>query len=131
MHIMVDDIMRLLYSISQERRMTYIKYSVLAAVVVGAMAFVGGFVGGLPGLAVGVTIGGLLAWMTSEQFQPVPQTLMELPPAERQKIVNEVAEIIKNLPCSEAVHLTALVMRNHAIKRILSTVVNFIKMLKA
>lgn len=54
MPIMVDDIMKLLCSICQEKKMkAAVKHSGRGAVVVGAMAFVGGLVGGPPGLAVG------------------------------------------------------------------------------
>lgn len=53
MPIMVDDIMKLLCSICQEKKMkAAVKHSGRGAVVVGAMAFVGGLVGGPPGLAV-------------------------------------------------------------------------------
>lgn len=119
MPIMVDDIMKLLCSISQERKMkAAVKHSGRGAVVVGAMAFVGGLVGGPPGLAVGGTVGGLLgAWMTSGQFKPVPQILMELPPAEQQKLVNEAAAIIRSLDWTDAVQLTALVMSNQAMRQ--------------
>ena len=51
---MVDDVMRLLCSISQERKMkAAVKHSGKGAMVAGAMAFVGGLVGGPPGIAVG------------------------------------------------------------------------------
>ena len=54
MPIMVDDVMRLLCSISQERKMkAAVKHSGKGAMVAGAMAFVGGLVGGPPGIAVG------------------------------------------------------------------------------
>lgn len=59
----------------------------------------------------GGAIGGLLgAWMTSGQFQPVPQILMELPPAEKRKLYNEVLAIIGHLDWTDAVQLFRLVM---------------------
>lgn len=54
MPIMVEDIMKLLCSISGERKMkAAVKHSGRGALLTGAVAFVGGLVGGPPGLAVG------------------------------------------------------------------------------
>ncbi|XDA83193.1 hypothetical protein R6Z07F_013086 [Ovis aries] len=54
MPVAVEDIMRLLCSISEERKMkAAVKHSGRGALVTGAVAFVGGLVGGPPGLAVG------------------------------------------------------------------------------
>ncbi|XP_074240437.1 protein C19orf12 homolog isoform X3 [Saimiri boliviensis] len=54
MTIMVEDIMKLLCSLSGERKMkAAVKHSGKGALVTGAVAFVGGLVGGPPGLAVG------------------------------------------------------------------------------
>jgi hypothetical protein len=51
---MVQDIMKLLCSISEKRKMkAAVKHSGKGALVTGAVAFVGGLVGGPPGLAVG------------------------------------------------------------------------------
>ncbi|XP_040109682.1 protein C19orf12 homolog isoform X3 [Oryx dammah] len=53
MPVAVEDIMRLLCSISEERKMkAAVKHSGRGALVTGAVAFVGGLVGGPPGLAV-------------------------------------------------------------------------------
>nr|AAH92099.1 1600014C10Rik protein [Mus musculus] len=135
MSIMVDDVMRLLCSISQERKMkAAVKHSGKGAMVAGAMAFVGGLVGGPPGIAVGGLVGGLIgAWMTSGQFKPIPQILMELPPAEKQKLVNQVMAIIRHLDWTDAVQLTALVMSNQAMQqRLLAILTSYVtKELKA
>lgn len=54
MPIEVDDIMKLLCSISHERKMkAAVKHSGRGALVVGTVAFVGGLVGGPPGIALG------------------------------------------------------------------------------
>ncbi|XP_006887890.1 PREDICTED: protein C19orf12 homolog [Elephantulus edwardii] len=102
MPAMVGDIMQLLCSVSEERKMkAAFKQSGKGALVTGAVAFVGGLVGGPPGLALGGAVGGLLgAWMTSGQFKPIPQIIMELPPAEQQKLFNEASAIIR--PCSSS-----------------------------
>lgn len=60
--------------------------------------------------------------MTSGQFKPVPQILMELPPAEQQKLVNEAKAVIGNLDWTDTVQLTALVMSNQAMQQKLLTV---------
>lgn len=119
MPVVVEDIMRLLCSISEERKMkAAVKHSGKGALVTGTVAFVGGLVGGPPGLAVGGAVGGLLgAWMTSGQFKPIPQILMELPPAEQQKLFNEATAIVRHLDWTDAVQLTALVMGSEALQR--------------
>ncbi|XP_008839766.1 protein C19orf12 homolog isoform X2 [Nannospalax galili] len=129
MPIMVDDIIQLLCSISQEKRMqAAVKHSGKGALVTGAVAFVGGLVGGPPGIAVGGAVGGLLgAWITSGQFKPVPQILMELPPAEQQKLFNKATSIIRNLDWTDAVQLTALVMGSDALQqKLLGMLVTYI-----
>ncbi|XP_073914694.1 protein C19orf12 homolog isoform X1 [Castor canadensis] len=149
MPVMVQDIMKLLCSISEKRKMkAAVKHSGKGALVTGAVAFVGGLVGGPPGLAVDNleewlekcrfkrkdpwtargAVGGLLgAWMTSGQFKPVPQILMELPPAEQQKLFNEVAAIVRNLDWMDAVQLTTLVMGSQALQQqLVAMLVNYV-----
>ena len=54
MPLVVEDVMRLLCSIAEERKMqAAVKHSGKGALVTGAVAFLGGLVGGPPGLAVG------------------------------------------------------------------------------
>ncbi|XP_066051119.1 protein C19orf12 homolog isoform X2 [Chamaea fasciata] len=54
--------------------------------------------------------------MTSEHFKSVPQILMELPAAEKQKLCAEVKAFIKNLQWNDARQLIYLVMKNPAVK---------------
>uniref|UniRef100_A0A8C9G7L4 CS012 protein n=1 Tax=Pavo cristatus TaxID=9049 RepID=A0A8C9G7L4_PAVCR len=62
----------------------------------------------------GGALGGLLgAWMNSAKFKPVPQILMELPPAERQKLYIEAIAVLKSLDWSDFARLTAVVMNSH------------------
>ncbi|KAG8510042.1 Protein C19orf12 [Galemys pyrenaicus] len=119
MPVVVADIMKLLCSVSEKRKMkAAVKHSGRGALVTGAVAFVGGLVGGPPGIAVGGAVGGLLgAWMTSGQFKPVPQIIMELPPSEQQKLVNEATAIIRHLDWTDAVQLTALVMGSEVLQQ--------------
>ncbi|XP_037372238.1 protein C19orf12 homolog isoform X1 [Talpa occidentalis] len=119
MPIVVEDIMKLLCSVSEKRKMrAAVKHSGRGALVTGAVAFVGGLVGGPPGLAVGGAVGGLLgAWMTSGQFKPIPQIIMELPPSEQQKLVNEATAIVRHLDWTDAVQLTTLVMSSEMLQQ--------------
>ncbi|XP_034494004.1 protein C19orf12 homolog isoform X1 [Ailuropoda melanoleuca] len=129
MPIMVDDVMRLLGSIAEERKMkAAVKHSGKGALITGAVAFIGGLVGGPPGIAAGGAVGGLLgAWMTSGQFKPIPQIIMELPPAEQQKLFNEVTAIVRHLEWTDAVQLTTLVMGSEALKQqLLALLVNYV-----
>ncbi|XP_059760002.1 protein C19orf12 homolog isoform X1 [Balaenoptera ricei] len=129
MPVALEDIMRLLCSISEERKMrAAVRHSGRGALVTGAVAFVGGLVGGPPGLAVGGAVGGLLgAWMTSGQFKPVPQIIMELPPAEQQKLFNEATAIVRHLEWTDAVQLTMLVMGSEALQQqLLAMLTNYV-----
>ncbi|XP_045652078.1 protein C19orf12 homolog isoform X1 [Ursus americanus] len=129
MPVMVDDVMKLLCSVSGERKMkAAVKHSGKGALITGAVAFIGGLVGGPPGLAAGGAVGGLLgAWMTSGQFKPIPQIIMELPPAEQQKLFNEVTAIVRHLEWTDAVQLTTLVMGSEALKQqLLAMLVNYV-----
>ncbi|XP_024407332.1 protein C19orf12 homolog [Desmodus rotundus] len=129
MPVATRDVMRLLCSISEEKKMkAAVKHSGRGAVVTGAVAFVGGLLGGPPGLAVGGAVGGLLgAWMTSGQFQPVPQILMELPPTEQQRLLSEFTAIVRGLDGMDAVQLIALVMGSEALKeQLLAMLVGYV-----
>ncbi|NXY68840.1 CS012 protein, partial [Glareola pratincola] len=124
MPIHVDDVMQLFCHLSQEKGMkAAVKHSGRGALLAGATAFLGGLVGGPPGIAVGGAFGGLLgAWMTSGQFRPVPQILLELPPAEQQKLCDEAVGILRNLDWTDVAQLTALVMGNASLQQKLTAV---------
>ena len=110
--IAVEDIMKLLCSVSEKRKMkAAFKYSLLGAVVTGTVVFVGGLVGGPPGIAVGGAVGGLLgAWMTRGQFKSVPQIIMELPADKQERLFNNTKAIIRHLSYMTFEELTMLVM---------------------
>lgn len=100
-----------------------IKHSGQGALVAGATAFVGGLMGGPPGIAIGGAVGGLFgAWMTAGQFKPIPQIILELSPAEQQKLYDDAFAIIRNLDWTDAAQLTALVMGNAALQQKLAAV---------
>lgn len=102
--------------------------------VAGGTAFLGGLLGGPPGIAVGGAVGGLLgSWLTSGQFRPLPQILMELPPAEQQKLCSDIMAVLGNLNWMDAAQLIALVMGNASLQQqVVATLLNFVtKELKA
>ncbi|GAB0195579.1 protein C19orf12 homolog [Grus americana] len=124
MPISVDDVMQLFCHLSQEKGMkAALKHSGRGALLAGATALIGGLVGGPPGIAVGGAFGGLLgAWLTSGQFRPVPQILLELPPAEQQKLYDEAIVILRRLDWTDIAQLTALVMGNASLQQKLTAV---------
>lgn len=72
----------------------------------------------LPPLFAGGAVGGLLgSWLTSGQFKPLPQILMELPPAQKQKLYDQVSAVLKNVAWTDAAQLIALVMGNAALRQ--------------
>lgn len=126
---MLGEMMKLLCSISEKRKVkAAVRHSGRGALVTGTVAFVGGLVGGPPGLAVGGAVGGLLgAWMTSGQFKPIPQIIMELPPTEQQKLFNEATAIVRHLDWTDAVQLTTLVMGSELLQQqLLAMLVNYV-----
>lgn len=60
--------------------------------------------------------------MTSGQFRPVPQILLELPPAEQQKLYDEAVVILRRLDWTDVAQLTALVMGNASLQQKLTAV---------
>ncbi|XP_041837260.1 protein C19orf12 homolog [Melanotaenia boesemani] len=115
----MDDIMRLCCELSAHDQIKVaVKNSTKGAVVVGGAAFVGGLLGGPAGIAVGGTLGGLLgSWMTSGQFRPLPEILMELPPSQKQKLYNDIVGVLGNLDWTDAAQLLALVMGNATLQQ--------------
>ncbi|NXL77065.1 CS012 protein, partial [Leptocoma aspasia] len=116
MPIPVGDVMKLLSHIATVKGMkAAVTNSGRGALLTGASAFVGGMLGGPPGIAVGGAVGGLIGWMTSGQFKSVPQILMELPAAEKEKLYTEAVALVKNIHWTDAAQLIALVMSNSAL----------------
>lgn len=131
----IDDIMRLCCELSAHDQIKVaVKNSTKGAMVAGGTAFLGGLLGGPPGIAVGGAVGGLLgSWLTSGQFRPLPQILMELPPAEQQKLCSDIMAVLGNLNWMDAAQLIALVMGNASLQQqVVATLLNFVtKELKA
>ncbi|XP_067854061.1 protein C19orf12 homolog isoform X5 [Heptranchias perlo] len=76
----------------------------------------------------GGVAGGLLgAWMTTGQFKPFPQIIMELTPNQQLKLSNDVHNIVRHLDWTDAVHLISLVMGNATLKQqVLSAIKLFV-----
>ncbi|NXU97958.1 CS012 protein, partial [Cettia cetti] len=81
----------------------------------------------------GAAVGGFIGWMTSQSFKSVPQILMELPAAEKQKLRDQVKAVVKNLNWTDVRHLIRLVMTNtDLLERVLGLLTNYLaKKLKA
>ncbi|KAB0362884.1 hypothetical protein FD754_007040, partial [Muntiacus muntjak] len=114
--VSVEDIMRLLCSISEKRKMkAAFKYSWLGAVVAGTVVFV----------AIGGAVRGLLcAWMTSGKFKPVPQTIMELPADEQERLFINAIAILRQLHWTKVEQLTMLVMDSETLQEQLVDMLN-------
>ncbi|XP_062318613.1 protein C19orf12 homolog [Osmerus eperlanus] len=115
----VDDVMRLCCELSANQQIkTTVKGSSKGAVAAGGLAFAGGLVGGPLGIAVGGAVGGLLGcWMTSGQFKPLPQIIMELSLQQQQKLYEDVMAIMGDVQWTDLAQLTALVMGNISLQQ--------------
>ncbi|NWV88640.1 CS012 protein, partial [Machaerirhynchus nigripectus] len=117
MPVRIDDVMKLLTTIAHVKGMkAAVTHSGRGALLTGASAFLGGLVAGPVGIAAGGAVGGLLGWITSGDFKPVPQILMELPASEQKKLCTEAMAVIKNLHWTDAAQLVALVLANPGVK---------------
>ncbi|XP_029353404.1 protein C19orf12 homolog [Echeneis naucrates] len=126
---LMNDVMRLCCEISaQEQIQVAVKNSAKGAAVAGGTAFVGGLLGGPAGIAVGGAVGGLLgSWMTSGQFRPLPQVLMELPPNQQKKLYDDIMAVLNNLSWTDAAQLIALVMGNSTLQQqVTAALLNYI-----
>ncbi|XP_010125537.1 PREDICTED: protein C19orf12 homolog [Chlamydotis macqueenii] len=60
--------------------------------------------------------------MTTGQFRPVPQILLELPPAEQRKLYDEAIVILRRLDWTDIAQLMTLVMGNAGLQQKLTAV---------
>ncbi|XP_044042915.1 protein C19orf12 homolog isoform X2 [Siniperca chuatsi] len=126
----MDDVMRLCCEISAHDQIKVaVKNSTKGAMVAGGTAFAGGLLGGPVGIAVGGVVGSLLgSWLTSGQFRPLPQILMELPPTQQQKLYDDVVAVLGNLDWMDAAQLISLVMGNTTLQQqVTAALLNYIK----
>ncbi|XP_037338867.1 protein C19orf12 homolog [Pungitius pungitius] len=126
----MDDCVRLCCEIGSHQEIEVaVKNSTKGAILAGGTAFVGGMLGGPPGIAVGGAVGGLLgSWLTSGQFRPLPQILMELPAAQKQKLYDNVADILKDLDWTDVAQLIALVMGNATLQqKVTAALLNYVR----
>ncbi|NXV78830.1 CS012 protein, partial [Atlantisia rogersi] len=125
----VDEVIQLFCQLSQEKGMkAAVKHSGRGFWLASGAAFIGGVLGGPPGIAVGAAFGGLLgAVMSSGQFRPVPEILLELSPAERKKLYDEAVDIVSCLEWTDVAPLTALVMGSTSIQqKLIRVLINYL-----
>ncbi|XP_068058530.1 protein C19orf12 homolog [Anomalospiza imberbis] len=124
----VDDVMALLCHIATEKRMeAAYTHSRRGAMLTFISSVLGGMLAGPPGIAAGGAVGGLIGWITSGQFKSVPEILMELSAAEKQKLSAEAMAVVKNLDWTDSRHLIALVMSNSALRdKVLGVLVSYL-----
>lgn len=114
----INDVMKLCCELSADQQIkTTVKGSGKGAAAAGGLAFAGGLIGGPLGIAVGGAVGGLLGcWMTSGQFKPLPQIIMELSPQQQQRLYDDLMAILGEIHWTDLAQLTALVMGNTTLK---------------
>uniref|UniRef100_A0A1A7XIM3 Chromosome 19 open reading frame 12 n=1 Tax=Iconisemion striatum TaxID=60296 RepID=A0A1A7XIM3_9TELE len=115
----IHDVMKLCCELSANQQIkSTVTGSGKGAAAAGGLAFAGGLIGGPLGIAVGGAVGGLLGcWLTSGQFKPLPQIIMELSPLQQQKLYNDLMAILGDIQWTDLVQLTALVMGNATLKQ--------------
>lgn len=66
----------------------------------------------------GGAVGGLLGcWMTSGQFKPLPQVIMEMTPEQQQKLYQDVMNILGSIEWTDVAQLMAIVTGNAALQQ--------------
>ncbi|KAJ3596181.1 hypothetical protein NHX12_002590 [Muraenolepis orangiensis] len=125
----INDVMKLCCELSTNQQ---IKSTVMGAkkgaAAGGWIMLVGELLGGPLGIAVGGVVGGLFGWwMTSGQFKPLPQVIMELTPHQQQRLYADVSAILGNQKWTYFAQLMALVMGNATLmQRVTAALLSFI-----
>uniref|UniRef100_A0A673J139 Protein C19orf12 homolog n=1 Tax=Sinocyclocheilus rhinocerous TaxID=307959 RepID=A0A673J139_9TELE len=121
-----DDIIKFCCEISANKKIkAAFKNSAKGAAVAAGTAFVGGLIGGPAGGAVGGVLG---AWMTSGQFKPLPEILMEMTPTQQKQLYSDVMAILGTLKWTDLPQLIAQVNRNASLhEQVLGAILNFTK----
>ncbi|NP_001004633.1 protein C19orf12 homolog-like isoform X1 [Danio rerio] len=125
-----DDIIKFCCEISADKKIqAAFKGSAKGAAVAGGGAFVGGLIGGPAGIALGAAVGGALgAWMTSGQFRPLPEILMELTPSQQDKLYSDVMAIVGSLKWTDVPQLMAQVHGNSSLQeQVLGAILSYTK----
>ncbi|XP_054426209.1 protein C19orf12 homolog [Pteronotus mesoamericanus] len=130
MPVAMQDVMRMLCSISEKKKMLVaVEPSNRCRRLAIGGAILGALLGGPPGLAVGGTLGGLLGKaMTDDPFKPVHKILLVLSQDQRRKLFDRVKAIIWNLRWINNMELMELVMRSESLQQQLADMlVDFLK----
>uniref|UniRef100_A0A8B9KJZ3 CS012 protein n=1 Tax=Astyanax mexicanus TaxID=7994 RepID=A0A8B9KJZ3_ASTMX len=116
---LIDDVMKLCCELSANQQVkTAVKHSGKGALTAGGLAFAGGLVGGPLGIAVGGAVGGLLGcWMTTGQFKPLPQIILEMTPDQQQKLYEDIMAVLGSVNWTDVAQLTAIVMGNASLQQ--------------
>ncbi|TRY82846.1 hypothetical protein DNTS_022059 [Danionella cerebrum] len=128
----VDDVMKLCCELSANQQVkTAVKQSGKGAVAAGGLAFAGGLLGGPLGIAVGKyrgAVGGLLGcWMTSGQFKPLPQVIMEMTPDQQRRLYDDITAVLGSITWTDVAQLTALVLGNASLQQqVTATLLSYI-----
>ncbi|NXX43229.1 CS012 protein, partial [Tricholaema leucomelas] len=70
----------------------------------------------------GGAFGGILGAGMTGKFKPVPQILLELSPAQRQKLYHDAMAVLKNSYWTDATDLLALAMEDYDLQQKLTAV---------
>ncbi|XP_017314112.1 protein C19orf12 homolog [Ictalurus punctatus] len=112
----INDVLQMCCEVSASQKMkAAVKGSLKGGAMAGGGAALGGLLLGPAGIAVGGAVGGFLGWMTSGNFKPVPQILMELPPQERQKLYSDISGILGSLQWTDITQLMIMVRSNNTL----------------
>ena len=79
-------------------------------------------------LAKGGAVGGLLGcWMTSGQFKPLPQVIMEMTTGQQQKLYEDIMAIVGSIDWTDVAQLTAIVLGNASLQQqVTAALLNYI-----
>ncbi|XP_049937689.1 protein C19orf12 homolog [Schistocerca serialis cubense] len=106
-----------------------VRKSVTGGVIACLTTICGGLLGGRFGMAIGSTLGGIAAYIMSDNFKPLPQILKEdLSVQQKEELVRSVRAVINDIRVEDAVMLATLIVGNRTLsKTVLQLVVNFLR----
>uniref|UniRef100_A0A672RK88 Chromosome 19 open reading frame 12 n=1 Tax=Sinocyclocheilus grahami TaxID=75366 RepID=A0A672RK88_SINGR len=122
-----DDIIKLCCAISSNKKIkAAFKNSAKGAAVVGRNCFC--WRADRWSSRFGGAVGGVLAWMTSDQFKPLPEILMEMAPIQQEQLYSDVMAILGTLKWTDVPQLIAKVNKNASLhEQVLGAILNFTK----
>ena len=130
MVVRYQEILTLITTIGDDENIRVtVKESLKGGLITGIAATIGGLILGPLGLAVGGTVGGISAYLASEEYRKISDVIIyDMPKVDQERLVRAITNIVNELDVHDAIELIAVVQGNSLIKaKIMSEMATFFK----